>query len=221
MPNHMPPKQLSFPAPRTWGGRRKGAGRKRVSPRPNVPHTRRPTHAQAHPIHVTLRRHGDFPSLRNPRIFRVLKSAFQKSTKSNFRVIHFSVQSDHIHLVAESENRVVLARGIQGLAVRIARNVNKLVGRRGRVFGDRYHARDLRTPREVRNAIAYVLLNRAKHDPRSPGGGDFFSSGAWFDGWSVEIRRSDEPSPVARARTWLAGTGWRRCGLVRSDERPG
>src|SRR6476661_6207988 len=97
-------KQLSFPAPRTWGGRRTGAGRKR-SARPNVLHRTRPTHLSQHPAHVTLRRHADVPSLRNDRIFRAIRGAFRKASKSTFRVIHFSVQRDHIHMVVEAKDR--------------------------------------------------------------------------------------------------------------------
>src|SRR6202142_3334899 len=145
--------QLSFPAPRTWGGRRAGAGPKGISARPNVVHRVRPRHDAHFPLHVTLRRHADLPSLRNHRIFKAVRKALSKASKSSFRVIQFSVQRDHIHLVAEAGDRVALARGVQGLSIRVARAVNRVLGRAGTVFGDRYHARELKTPREVRSAI--------------------------------------------------------------------
>jgi hypothetical protein len=175
----------------------------------------RPPHLERHPAHITLRRVGDIPSLRNHRNFLAARGAISKGSKSHFRVIQFSVQRDHIHLIVEGTTRLALARGVQGLCVRIARAVNKVLGRTGAVFGDRYHRRDLATPREVRNAIAYVLLNWRKHNPTAEGWADYFSSAAWFDGWREGIERPDSPSPVVAASTWLANKGWRRHGLLR------
>jgi hypothetical protein len=113
---------------------------------------------------------------------------------------------------------------LQGLAIRVARAVNRDLDRRGRVFGDRYHAHVLRTPREVRNAIIYVLQNWRKHVPGARGL-DLRSSARWFDGWreSISMLRSrpcPSSSPVAAPRTWLARVGWRRGGLVDTTERP-
>lgn len=116
-----------------------------------------------------------------------------------------------------------LARGVQGLSVRIARALNRAWGRRGRVFADRYHSRALHTPREVRNALAYVLNNAHKHAARS-NGIDPYSSGAMFDGWREPVlraRTSTTALPVVRARSWLLTTGWRRHGLVSVTEVPG
>jgi len=88
------------------------------------------------------------------------------------------------------------------------------------VWGDRYHARALPTPREVRHAIAYVLLNFRKH-LRAPAGIDPCSSGPWFSGWARSPRPAAAPAPTSPARTWLAATGWRRLGLIHTHEQPG
>jgi REP element-mobilizing transposase RayT len=176
-------------------------------------------HLPRHPAHITLRRAAQVSSLRNHRAFVAVRGAISKGSRSSFRVIHFSVQRDHIHLIVEGTDRISIARGVQGLCVRIARAVNRVLGRDGEVFGDRYHRRDLATPREVRNAIAYVLLNWEKHHPQSEGGVDYFSSGAWFDGWVSWKRVPDTPSPVVLARTWLAQCGWRRHGLLKRPDQ--
>lgn len=149
------------------------------------------------------------------------------------RIVHFSVQSDHLHLLVEAEDATALGRAIKGLSVRIARRVNRLAGRRGRVFADRYHARALRTPREVRAALVYVLQNGVKHSPagevllrRSRSWVDPFSSAAYFDGWLAACRRfvpaRDAPAhplhrgdfeiPVVPPAAWLLRVGWRRGG---------
>jgi hypothetical protein len=111
------------------------------------------------------------------------------------------------------------ARGVQGLAIRVARAVNRVLARQGPVWGDRYHARALATPREVRNALVYVLANWRKH-VRGAVGLDPRSSAGWFDGWRSPSARSSDPPPVARARTWLARVGWRRHGLLGLREAP-
>ena len=110
-------------------------------------------------------------------------------------------------------------RGLQGAAIRIARAVNRALGRRGAVWGDRYHARILRTPREVRHALVYLLQNWRKHVPGARGH-DPRSSARWFSGWRVPQTHRSAGAPVAAARTWLASVGWRRHGLIEADEAP-
>ncbi len=82
------------------------------------------------------------------------------------RVIDFSIQRDHIHLIVEAESRISLSRGLQGLSVRLARAVNRALSRKGKVFADRYHDRILRTPAEVRSAVNYVRKNFEKHESK-------------------------------------------------------
>jgi hypothetical protein len=134
-------------------------------------------------------------------------------------VIHFSIQSNHVHLLAEAETGPALARGMQGLAIRLAKAVNRLLGRHGRVWSDRFHARPLRSPTEVRNGLIYVLLNGRKHGV-SGCGIDPCSSGPWFAGWRERIATPADLPPVARARTWLLAVGWRRKGLISIFDRP-
>ena len=157
----------------------------------------------------------------------VLRGAFSSGAdRFGFRLVEYSIQSNHLHLLCEARDRRALWRGMQGLSVRIAKRLNKLWGRKGRVFADRYHARILRTPREVRVALAYVLCNARRHRVRLAGV-DRFSTGPWFEGWRgigaerVERVRRRMAKPALRARTWLLSSGWRRHGFVRIDEVPG
>jgi REP-associated tyrosine transposase len=159
------------------------------------------------------------PSLRGTRAFPALRGALRAASDATFRSVHFSIQDDHVHLIAEADSPRAWRAGMQGLAIRIARRLNAALGRRGAVWGDRYHARVLRTPREVRNAIVYVLQNWKKH-LRAATGLDPCSSAAWFAGWRVATGVASGPRPVTRARTWLAAVGWRRLGLIDPGERP-
>ena len=93
----------------------------------------------------------------------------------------------------------MLSRAINGLAVRLARALNRLAGRNGKVFLDRYHAHVLKTPREVRHAVRYVLENFRHHlrEDVAPAGADPCSSAAWFD------RSLNDDAPIASPQTWL------------------
>lgn len=230
----MPKTQLSLPLPNSWGGARRGAGRKRVG-RPKTAHGTRPAHAGAHPVHVTLR--SEFRQLRQQFVFPSVRLAIVRAAHcapESFRIIHWSVQYDHVHLIVEAESGQALSRGMQGLAVRIARYVNDLLGRRGRFWADRWHGRELSTPRAVRNALVYVLMNFRKHARGFIAAGvDALSSALHSDVWAhgapltlVTAHRSERAPPrvaapsVAPARTWLATTGWRRHGVIRFEERP-
>ncbi len=212
--------QLNLQERPTWGGRRAGSGRRPAGDRQRVAHQRRPPHDRHCPVHVTLRTVPGVPSLRSATMYPAIRSAFAAASNARFRLLHFSAQADHVHLLVEADDATALARGLQGLAIRVARSVNRVVGRRGKVWFDRYHARPLRTPREVRHGLVYVLQNWKKHVAGARGI-DRCSSGAWFEGWR---QRLDAPNgtcaPVASPRTWLARMAWRRHGLIDVTEAP-
>jgi putative transposase len=200
------------------GGPRPGAGRKRKAPRPGVSHKARPLLAARHPVHVTSRLAAGLPSLRNKDTLRRLHQVFcAAQAQLGMRVVVFSIQTNHVHWIAEARDARALARGMQGLHVRLARALNRHWHRTGTVFGDRYHARTLKTPREVRNALGYVLHNARRHGARAHGV-DPYSSGAWFDGWkrplTAPTRTDALVRPVSEARTWLLRTGWTRHGCL-------
>jgi putative transposase len=155
-------------------------------------------------VHVTLRVRPEVRSLRSQTCFNVVRRAFREGhARFGFRLNHFSVMGNHVHLVVEACDRRALARGVQGLTIRIAKGVNRLTGRRGRVFADRYHARVLRTPSEVRNALGYVVHNHAKH-AREQGLG---VPRGYVDRCSslceVTVQWDDETRIIVAPETWL------------------
>ena len=231
------PKQLELPTPARWGGPRKGSGRKRVAARASVPHRARAELDRRHPVHATLRVTAAVGDLRTKTKVRVIRNvmrqmhaAAEPGQRLPFQIIHFSVQTTHVHLIAEADDKSALARGLKAFEIRVAKRLNRIAERKGRVFSDRYHAHALRTPRETRRALAYVLLNGRHHASaraRTTSAVDPCSSGALFNGWSrpPEIGASidEDPRPPTRsARTWLLTTGWRASGeLISPDEVPG
>jgi len=171
-------------------------------------------------MHVTLRTVDAIQCLRSPRAFPAVRRALAAASRAAFRVIEFSVQNEHVHLIAEADDARALSGGVRGVVIRIARAVNLMLSRRGRVFGDRYHARAFTTPRAVRNALVYVLMNFRKH-LRSGTEIDPCSSAGWFSGFrDPRVAIGPGLPPVRPPRTWLARFGWRRHGLIDVREAP-
>lgn len=158
--------------------------------------------------------------MRGGKVFEAIREGLRAASRAEFRVLHFSVQRDHVHLLVEAQDVLALSSGARGLSIRLARAINGAMGRSGQVWGDRYHTRALKTPRETRNAIVYVLMNFRKHAPQDRRAFDPCSSAAWFDGFRSPPPRAAESPPIWRPRTWLASAGWRRHGLVDSRESP-
>jgi putative transposase len=223
--------QLEFELP-SWGGRRTGAGRPRAEGRrPGVEHERREAVSRHEPVHVTMRLVRGLRSLRNKDTYAIVKKAIELASKRpGFAVVHYSVQRDHLHLLIEAGGNGALSRGIQSLTVRVARNLNKLLRRKGAVFADRYHLHILRSPREIHHALAYVLNNTRRH-ARKQGielASDFVDpiSSAWtFDGWSNFPAHPNPygftPPDLPRPKSWLLRKGWRRHGLLDIRRVPG
>lgn len=206
--------QLALKLPAGWGGRREGAGRKRTGKR-YVPHLERDVHKKTTPVHVTYRVVGGLPTLRREDLRAAIVDAIRGAHKDGYRVCHFAIQSNHIHLIVEADDNATLSRGMQGLAVRMARRINYVLDRTGKVFAERYHAHELRSLREVYNALRYVLLNRQKHVrlERAAWIVDDCTSGPWFDGWAWDPywRPEGTPdSPVAPPKTWSLRVGWQQ-----------
>jgi REP-associated tyrosine transposase len=159
-------------------------------------------------------------NLRTHRCFRALQRAFARGCERfGFRLVHFSVQGNHVHLIVEAPDAEALGRAMKGLEVRMARALNKVMSRCGPVFADRYHAHLLRSPREAFQAVKYVLENWAVHAVRDqkprPSGTDPYCSG-WPHEW---------PPLVAQAEWWLlrAGVGiaeGRNAAGRRTGQRP-
>lgn len=193
---------------RTWGGRREGAGRKPDGDKAGVSHLRRDQFPARHPVHVTMRALRDVGFLRGARRYRPIERALRAARELyGVRIIHFSVQGNHLHLLVEATGAESLARAMQSLAVRLAIGLNRATGRKGKVFADRYHSRALATRREVANALKYVLENFRHHlreDAAPSGKIDPCSSAAWL------LIPLPANAPIVLPRTWLlrhAGDG--------------
>ena len=218
-----------FPVKRRGrGGKRAGAGRK-LAPgvRASVPHRPRPLHRGAHPVLVTLRARRGLPSLRSELVRDMLRKVLRRQRDRRyaraFQVVEFTIQNDHLHFIVEATGIAetgltgapdALRAGVSGLVISFAKQLNKLLGRRrGKVWGDRFHSRELASPTEVRNALVYVFRNLARHGAHLHGDGnvDQLSSAPRFTRWTrpVFTLHADAATwPQAPPRTWLLNQGW-------------
>jgi len=218
------------------GGWRPGAGRK-PSKKQSVrtPHRSRAALAARYPVHVSMRlRRGLRRSLRSGRCYRVIRRCLRAARdRLGCRIIHFSVQGNHIHLIVEARDEQALGRAMKGFCVRVAKAFNRVAGRRGQVFSERYHAEYLLSLRQTRNALVYVIQNAKRHALEMLSLGpeclhrswvDPLSSAAYFDGWRPECHRwippPDSEPPVMPPQFWPLKTGWKRLGLIHTAEIP-
>ena len=195
-------------------------------------HRARPSVSRHRPVHVVVRLRPRLRNLRARGIYKMVRQAFCHARKRFFRIVHYSVQGNHIHLLVEAHNKRALARGMQGFQIRVARGLNRIMGgRRGAVFADRYHATQIASPRQARHALVYVLNNARRHADRlhhreamTRTFVDPCSSAAYFDGWKSRrhVPQPEGEPPVAEARSWLLTTGWREHHpLISTGETPG
>jgi REP element-mobilizing transposase RayT len=145
-----------------------------------------------------------------------------------FQIVHLSIQHNHLHLLVEAVSKQALSDGMRVFASRAAKAINRVQHHEGKVFLFRYHATQIRTPRQARHALAYVLNNwrhhgedamceasrRAKLDPYASG----YSFDGWKDGWH---EAAFESLAVAAPRSWLLRVGWKKYGSIDPFERPG
>ncbi|MBA3462088.1 MAG: transposase [Deltaproteobacteria bacterium] len=221
------------------GGKRRGAGRPPKGERAGSPHKKRPSFKSSQPLHIVLRVLPVMGQLRRRSVFRALRQAsLTVATREDFRIVHISIQQNHVHLLVEAQNKTALSRGMKAFEISAAKRMNAAlkwkVRRRGKVFEDRYHSEIIGTPRQARHALAYVLNNWRKH--KQDRGAvertwmvDPFSTATAFLGWKQlqgqsggwKVRETYEPMVVWEPRTWLLKVGWRKHGLLDCYEVPG
>ena len=222
---------------RTWGGRRAGAGRPQVNERKSQPHRTRPRVSPSNVIHVSLRVAEDVSRLRRRDAYSAVRKAMQVVLgRADFRIVHASIQANHVHLLGEADHKYALARGLQAFQISAAKRLNQAQERHtgerrsGRVFPDRYHAEIIDTPRRARHALAYVLNNWRRHrEDRAPGTRtwklDRYSSAIDFPGWDEGskwlVPDDHERLPVCTPQTWLLREGWKMHGTLSVYEVPG
>jgi REP element-mobilizing transposase RayT len=212
--------QLDLGLKEPHGGARTNAGRKKSATRHDSAHRMRPELSRHVPIHVVLRTRHDVGRLRCEPIYHAIRRALMKSLgRADFRVVHVSIQHSHVHFLVEADDKQALRLGMQGLAIAAARAINRSCGRRGKVFAFRYHATQIRSPRQARHALSYVLNNWRRHCEDASGLIDRYSSAITF--WTFDIPNDYEILPVARPQSWLLRVGWQRHGPIGYRERPG
>jgi REP element-mobilizing transposase RayT len=210
------------------GGRRPGAGRPRKPNQHDAPHRKRPSLSPSNPVHVVLRTTAWTPRLRCGAVYRALRRVLARYLgRADFRIVHVSIQRNHVHLLVEAADRRALTRGMQSFAINAARAIQRGPGK---VFAYRYHATQIKTAWHARHALAYVLNNWRRHreDSRSAqtlaAKLDPYASGIAFTGWAQRSRfrvpNGYAPLPVSAPRTQLLVFDWQRFGRIDLFEQP-
>ncbi len=213
------------------GGARPGAGRPPKGEFAGHPHKGREAFRSKTPLHVVMRVVRAAGNLRRPPIHEAVRNALTTAGKhEDCRVVHLSIQRDHIHLLVEADDREALARGMRAFQISLAKRINRAVSspsksrRRGQIFTDRYESFVLENPRAVRDALVYVLNAWRKFEKPGPKALDPYSSALAFDGWKDPITDADtsELAPLVLwpARTSLLTTAWRAGGKIGRAEAP-
>ena len=222
------------------GGKRRGAGRKPSGDRAREGHDARPEFKPYHALHVVTRVVPAVGSLRRRTMYKALRDAsITAALRERFRIVHISLQRDHVHLIVEAQNKAALARGMQGFLISAARHIGAALEKEGwrrcgKVFADRYHLTVATSPTQARNAISYVMNNWRKHEEDRQGLAstwlvDPFSSGISFPDWTEledqpwmwPIRETYDPLMVRRPQGWLLREGWKLAGPISAREVPG
>ncbi|MBL8898063.1 MAG: transposase [Planctomycetes bacterium] len=166
-----------------------------------MPHRQRAMKKRGQPRLITVRLADGLPSLRRGGALKLVLAALRASSdRHGMRIIHYTVQSNHLHFLVEADDRECVARGMNALLSPLARALNKLWGRRGKVFPDRYHDAVISTPTQARNALRYVLQNGKKHGVVPQASIDLCSSAPIFDGWMERPSIASIPTaPVVAA----------------------
>lgn len=139
------------------GGRRPKAGRRRIHSK-GVAHETRETVSGRTPVHINFKFRC---AVRSKQALRLLHQAILNARKHGLRINHYSLQSNHVHLIAEAADNSTLTKGMRSLTITFAKGLGK-----GRIQVQRYHLHVLRSVREAKNALHYVLFNGKKHGKR-------------------------------------------------------
>ena len=212
--------------------RKHRAGRKPKGPRAGSPHKTRPELRARHPVHVVLRVVPAVGNLRRRATYKAVREAtLTTARREDFRIVHLSIQRNHLHLLVEADHKGALASGMQGFQISAAKHLNAAISetrpdrRRGPVFPDRYHAEIITTPTQARHALSYVINNWRKHredrfEPMRSWKIDWFSTAVMFPGWAEYGDQpflwrgpaTYDPLVVYQPRSWLLREGYLRGG---------
>jgi len=222
------------------GGKRRRAGRKPKGARAGAPHQKRPKIRPNQALHVVMRVVSAVGNMRRRSLYKAMRDAtITAGLRERFRIVHISLQRNHVHMLVEADTKLALARGMQGFQISAARHINSALGadkyrrRRGPVFADRYHLEVITSPTRARRALSYVLNNWRKHREDRQGLArawlvDPFSSGILFPDWQEladkdvmwPIREGYDPLFVRRPASWLLQEGWKLVGSISARDVP-
>ncbi|MGZ3787001.1 MAG: transposase [Bacteriovorax sp.] len=128
-----------------------------------IRHTSRPFLKKPSSLHLTVKIKKNKAEMKNKSVFSLLKRAILNARRQGLKVIHYSLEYDHVHLLIEAENNHILGKGMQAFGGTFSKAINRMRKLKGGVYKHRYHFRKISSARELKNVMNYIFTNGLKH----------------------------------------------------------
>ncbi|MGZ3789032.1 MAG: transposase [Bacteriovorax sp.] len=140
----------------------KGAGRPAIHDI-GIRHSSRPFLKKPSSLHLTVKIKKNRADMKNKSVLGLLKRAIKNARRQGLKVIHYSLEYDHVHLLIEADNNYILGKGMQAFGVTLSKAINRMRKLKGGVYKHRYHFRHISSARELKNVMNYIFTNGLKH----------------------------------------------------------
>lgn len=140
----------------------KCAGRKAIHDRA-IRHTERPKFKNARSLHLTIKVRENKADIKSIKLLKALHHAIKRARLMKLKIIHYTLEYNHVHLLVEADTHHALHRGMQAFGISFSKAINKTKRLKGTVYKHRYHFRQICSSRELKNVLHYIFHNGIKH----------------------------------------------------------
>ena len=112
-------------------------------------------------MHLTVHTGDDVPSLRTDAAMGVFRELLAGARLRGMRTVALTIMPTHVHWVVVAESAEALRDATRFVFGQFARRFDALVGRRGKVFVERFWSVCAKAARHAWNLLGYVLRNAA------------------------------------------------------------
>lgn len=128
-----------------------------------IRHTRRERITKQSALHFTIKVRENKADIKNKRLLKILHHAIKRARLKKLKVLHYSLEYNHVHLLVEARDNQIIHQGMQAFGISFAKAINKIKFLKGRVYKNRYHFRKITSLRDYKNVLLYIFRNGIKH----------------------------------------------------------
>lgn len=114
-------------------------------------------------LHLTIKVRENKADIKNKQVLKILHYAIRRSRIKGLRIIHYTLEYNHIHLLVEAADKQTVHQGMQSFGITFAKKINAIKRLKGTVYKHRYHLRKINSPRELKNVLYYIFNNGIHH----------------------------------------------------------